>query len=124
MPPLEESEPTEIITLYTIRGVDEFGHIAIDTGIEIRARWVQTNRQAVLPDTSQVAIIADVVVDRLVKIGSLLWRGRKVNYEDGTGTADVGLCEVREIEIVPDVKGQATRYSVGVSRYLQKKTIT
>lgn len=120
MPPLHEAELKETITTYPLLGVGQFGNQLHGAGTEIRARWVERQRQVTLPDSSVIDLIADVAVDRELKIGDLLFRGLLSSYVDGTGTADNELCEVRLKNIVPDVKGRNTRYSVSVSRYMQK----
>src|SRR5678816_2889377 len=111
MPPLEESElQWRTITLFPKVTIDEFGHLDPGEGVEIQARWVNTTRQVIEPDSSVINIMADVAVERELKVGDLLWNGRLADYEDGTGTGDIELCEVRLRRTVPDIKGETSRF--------------
>jgi hypothetical protein len=124
MPPLEEAEPTEIITYRPFIGTDQFGGLSQGTAVNIRARWVDKLILITQPDSSVIQIVAEVAVDRDIPVNSLLWRGLSTDYQDGTGTSDVELCIVRMSRRVPDIKGRANRYSVMLSRYMQNDSNT
>lgn len=123
MPPLEQWERVEALTLFPYAGRDGYGHIIHGTAVEVTGRWVDVQLEVSAPDSATISINARVVLDRDIHVGSLLWHGALASYQDGTGTASNELTEVRQVTTVRDIKNRATRWEALCSRYTQKDDV-
>lgn len=132
MPPLETMDRNQTAVLWERRsgraGVTKFGAPVVSGPVEIRVRWNVTRRQSVDAQGNKVQLVADVVTNRPVPLGSVMWLG---SFEDwpttGTGTDDFpgeDLHEVTTDDTTVDLKGRHTRYEFGLARYTNEVPTT
>ncbi len=119
MPPIEVVERNQTAILWRFAGYDSSGESVVEDPVEVRVRWedVRTDPrrgQMVGPDGNLISLIAEVVVDREITVGSLMWKGRLRDYNANFET------QVREVVLyseTPDVKGRVSRREVGLGFY-------
>lgn len=118
MPAPETAHLNQDAVLWAANGVDNYGEKTVGSPVEIRVRWNAKRMETVDSKGSPMALDALAVVDRDVIDGSILWLGTLDDWY-GTGSAGVGvgLHQVVTIETIRDVKGRATRRTVGLMRY-------
>jgi len=119
---LETSSRLQKAVYWEASGVDNHGCPKLKAPIEVDVRWEQVARTVLHDDSfnlsnpgKMVAIVAEVIVDRKMPQGSVLWLGELADLV-GTGSSIQDLCEVCFYEEVPDLKGRNIRRSVTLMR--------
>lgn len=102
--------------LWPLSSIDGYGEATTSTPIELLVRWVDKKDRMKGPNGEDVETDAQVVVDRDIAIGSLMWLGALVDW---TGSGEVA--EVVAKTSTPSLKGTRFRRIVGLRRY---KTMT
>lgn len=122
MPALEQMDLTDKALLWETTGsYDQYGQYAyefLNSPIHICVRWVHGRHTESGPDGNPMAIDVTVIANRLIKTGSLLWRGSLADLP-GTGTAapETDLMIVDERTETKDIKGRVTRYEYRLRRF-------
>lgn len=122
MPPFETMDRTERALLWeTTGGIDQYGQYAYDFlayPVEICVRWNDDRMLSSDAQGNPLTLDAEVIYDREVKVGSLMWKGRLSDLP-GTGTAapEADLMVVETRKRVKDIKGRFTRWSYGLLRF-------
>lgn len=95
-------------------GEDKFNKPILTTPIPLKVRWEEKQIESL--DANNQVIKTDVVVntDRLLEIGSIVWKGSIRNVPD---TPTSGLYKVVFRNVIPNLKNTETRYDVFLSRY-------
>jgi hypothetical protein len=121
MPPLETDDLVHKAVLWGRAGTDRYGRPKVGAPEELDVRWNWRRTEATDQAGNEVALDADVAVDRRIAPGSKMWRGELADWY-GTGSAgdDSELMEVVTYQEVDDVKGRETRRTVGLKRYEDK----
>ncbi len=122
MPPIELQARFEDAVLWPVVSgdvkQDNYGEVKVTTPVELKVQWVGVTGEMTDPMGNKVSTDAQVVVDREVKIGSLMWLGA---YEDwlgtGSGDVDADLHKVVAFNFQKDIKGRVSRRTVGLQRY-------
>ncbi len=101
---------------------DRFGQPVVVTNpnaIELRVRWNDVFKQIVDPKGNIISIDAQIVVDRDIPVGSVLWRGRLTDVVE-SGVGGIGLPTDYRAVIgfngTSDLKGRDTFREVFASR--------
>lgn len=122
MPAIEYVDTPQIAILWPCSGVDAYGKPQIDVNnpIELSVRWERSNEEILDPDGNTIKLDASVVVDRKIRVGSLMWLGELddwVGTGSGSGQLDTELMEVVGYKNIPDLKGRTSWEEVGLIRY-------
>lgn len=104
---------TEEAVLWARSGFDKKGIPKVTTPVEIMSRWEKGARQIMGPEDVPIGATGNVMVDREITVGSLLWLGELEDLPD----APSGLVEVIDYEEIPDVKGEEKQRNVVVRRW-------
>lgn len=117
MPPLEKLDRKQLALLWALTDtVDDFGVASVSAVRELKVRWNHTSREGLDAQGLGVVIEADVVVDRDISEGSVMWLG---GLDDLPGTATVpeqDLMEVVSFKKTPDIKGRNFFRTVSLKR--------
>lgn len=107
MPQIETMCRNAHAVLWNLIGNDLNGEPMVsDTPVPIKVKWNWTRRDVVDPNGAVIAIDADVIVDRVIAVGSEMWYGK---MKDMPGTAHVpesGVCVVKVFSEVADINGR------------------
>lgn len=113
MPPVETQSLNQWAVLWEAGPYDAYGKYKVQPAIEVRCRW-ETKRDMGEGAQDTVASITDTVfVDRFIKLGSILWKGKLVDLP----ITPTNLKEVSEYKEVPDLKGRRFQRTLTVVRY-------
>lgn len=82
--------------------------------IELKVRWQEKRSETLDATNDRVATDATVVVDREIKEGSILWKGKLTDHITGTSTNYKQVVAYSEI---PDVKGRKFRRVVTLIKH-------
>lgn len=116
MPPLETAclKQKAVLWMADADKFDTYGeHKVTASKVELKVRWEEGNTEAIDPQGNVISVDAKVVVDRQIRIGSIMWEGC---LKDVAATP-VDLYEVVTRNSVPDLKNRHTRRVVGLRRY-------
>ena len=120
MPPIETDERNQVASLREYLRRDGYGEVVVSPAIELMVRWEWGRREATDPQGNTVTLDATVVVDRPVRIGSLMILGELEDEPPGTGGAlweDVDIYQVITSRTTPDIKARETRRTLGLMMY-------
>lgn len=101
---------------------DAYGQPIIIAPVDIMVRWNDTYNEIRTPLGATVTIEADLVVDRDIPVGSLLWKGRMVdlvNIQDPIPN----IMQVYSFKGVPDVKARNTYRTCQLMRYKDQSSL-
>ncbi len=99
--------------LYTASGVDGYADVKLSAGIEISCRWETGKHQSVDANGNTIAVDSVVYVDRVITVGSILWKGKLIDLP----STPTDLKEVVGYEEIPDVKSRKFERSVSVMKH-------
>lgn len=111
--PIETADLHQKAVLCSRVGRDRYGNPLLDDPVEIDTRWEKTHKESIDPNGQPVLISEQVVVDREIAIGSILWLGELSSF----GTPYTNLREVVEYRETPDIKGVYYRRVVGLRNW-------
>lgn len=96
-------------------GVDDDGNhtIVSSDGVEIPCRWVDTPSEVRDQKGNVIGIDGTAIVDRQLKVGGILWRGRIHDLPDPL----TDLKYIWQTPTMPDIKGRNTRRKVLFMRF-------
>lgn len=97
-------------------GVDADGEAKVGPAVQVLTRWEQGRGNTSRPHSAEESVTATIIVDRVVPIGSILWKG-KINAVPEVIHDLVRVMDYRE---VPDIKGRNKQRLVLVSAYSDK----
>jgi hypothetical protein len=86
----------------------------VSTAVELDVRWEEKQTERLDPQNKPIATDYDVVVDRDVAIGSILWFGE---LDDWTLASATDYRQVVTSEKVTDLRGRNPRRVLGLIRY-------
>lgn len=111
---MEEDELHEFAVLWENTGYDDNGQPTVaESPEEIPCRWVEKLDQAVDKDGNLVATLIDVVVDRAITPGSILWEGQLSCLPSSPTDLKLVVGSVK----TPDIKGRNKRRVLKLMRY-------
>lgn len=111
--PMETDHLTQKAVLWAKSGNGRDGLPTVSAGVEIDVRW-ETASDEDISDQDVAAIASDILMtDQEIELGSILWKGELTSVPD----SPTNLREVVAVEYIPDVKGNATQYTVILARY-------
>ena len=92
--------------------------------IEIRCRWNDHRRQVLDRDRTPIAIDATVVIDRVIKEGSLMWKGTLVDFM-GTDSDDpeLSMMKVLVADDTKSIHGIYTRNTVHLGYHKAQESV-
>lgn len=111
MPPIEESGLNQDAVLWPAGGFDDSGQPTVGEPVAILCRWLTTRRQSISPTGEPIAISADLTTDRLLPLGSHVWKGKLADYNDAAANEVMVVLTQGE---TPDIKGRAFLYEAGL----------
>lgn len=109
MPTLETLDRHQKAVLWEKVEDDTQGEPLVGDPVELTVRWEKIREEIQKPDSTIVALGAEVVVDRKIPIGSIMWLGELEEWY-GTGSQGEGveLMQVQVYEEIPDLKNRYT----------------
>lgn len=116
MPAFETMDRKQKAVLWAWTGVDEYGEPTVDRDapIEIDVRWTEGRTEDKDADGNTIAYDAQAVVDRDIRVGSIMWLGKLADFAD---TGDEALMRVAAQPKATDLKNRVTRRTVKLQRY-------
>ncbi len=124
MPPLETMDRKQEAVLWEVVGLDDQAQTLRGAPVELLVRW--TYKRSFTRNASvgvgqvgdMIPVDAEVVVDRLVKVGSQMWLGKLVDWlGTGSGVADDEVMQVVNYHTATDLKNRFTRYRLSLAFY-------
>jgi hypothetical protein len=100
--------------LWMYNSDDEYGDPKVDASVEISCRWEKRRSQSVDAEGNAIAVEAEVMVDREIKVDSILWKGEKNDYDASTAT---DYMQVKVYDEVPDVKNRFVERIVKLAKW-------
>jgi len=121
MPPIETQNLNQKAVLWMSSGKDDYGKFTVISPVEISCRWEEKRRQSMASDNTVIAIDSTVYVDRVIKQGSILWKGTMKEWTKLLTTTDSRwLKEVTSYNEIPDIKGRKIQRTVTLAQYNQQ----
>jgi hypothetical protein len=119
MPDIETSDLLQQAMYWRANGVTGVsGEMKVEAGIEIPVRWEDAYREVIGPSGQKIGLTADVMADRDIKLGSILWLGSLEEWSNtGSGADETELYQVITKEVTPDIRAINTRWKLGLMRY-------
>jgi hypothetical protein len=125
MPPLEEMDRNQDAVLWEVTGrKDRKGRNIITQPVPLKVQWDKVYRIRRNPDGTSTLVQGEVLVDRVIAVGSLMMLGTLDDWGDlGTGSTGVAgpLMEVVGYRETQDLKGRIAEKIVELSAW--KKSI-
>jgi hypothetical protein len=119
-----ETDALEDVALLWVRtGWDAYGNPTLsDRPTEVKVKWNDTLFADADKQANRIGHDAEVVVDRHIPLGSLMWLGRLNEWPDFQASpslwpSDRQVMEVRRWKKVKDIKGRTAYAEVSLSRY-------
>lgn len=110
---IEEACREQWVTLWGKSSTDNEGRVTVSSPVQFKCRWEENQRVIVGEDGRPIAVDADVVVDRVISVLSILRLGKISEIP----TPINNLMQVVFRSETPDIKNKYTRKIVSVSRY-------
>lgn len=122
--PQEHDFLNQFAVVWYAAGRDNYNNLTVSPAVEVPARWEWKTRESRLADGNSKQVVAEVLLDRELPIGSLLWQGRLMNLL-GTGTGvhvptDEEYLQIIDFDSIPDIKERDTQYTAYLMRYSGK----
>jgi hypothetical protein len=98
--------------------VDDYGDPKVGAATEFSCRWENVDEEFTTADGSVIRIVANVIVNSEVPVGSIVYEGPLSNIV-GTGTTDTiqNLKEVKAYTRVENIKGRHTRRILKLAKF-------
>lgn len=93
--------------------VSDAGARKVSAAIEIDVRWEDVQTEITDSQGNVISVVAKVIVDQDVTIGSIMWLGTHETVAD----PPVDLKKVVAFSNIPDVKGRSFRKKVMLARF-------
>lgn len=121
MPPLEQMDRYDTVVVWPKTGSDRYDDPVLGTAVEVLVRFNRKRRDVLRPDGTVLTLDGDLVADRDLAVGSLLYDG-DADSLPGTGTGtpdgDYGLYQVVDVERTRSICGKYTFWGWMVQRYM------
>mgnify|MGYP001562742588 CR=1 FL=1 len=118
MPPIETAHRNQDAVYWPVLSVDFYGEYTHSVPEDIKVRWEWVHKERLDPKGITIAIDAEVVANKVLAEGSLLWLG---TYESWLATGSSGdatkLMQVSGHDELKDIKGRSTRHTAELMRY-------
>ena len=114
--PIETENMTQKVVLLTKSGADMYGRATTAAAVEIFCRWEEVEETINESPDKVVSTTANIVVDRDIAKGSILWLGAIIDFV----TPYTDLHEVYLTSKIPDLKGRNFRRVVKTIRFTDK----
>lgn len=111
--PLEEEGLTEKAAVWELSHFNAHGNPVVLAAVEIDSRWEIRRRSSINDIGEAIATHAEVMVDRELKLNSLIRRGELADVPSPPDN----LYEVIDYWEVPDVKGEEIQRNVTLKRW-------
>lgn len=115
MPDVETIQRLQDAVYWAKSDDDRYGSPKVAAGIALRVRWEEKQGEMLSPTGETVATDAQVVVDREVIVGSIMWQGKLSSLGGGSPTEDI--FQIVAYDRVPDIDNLYVRRTVGLKRY-------
>lgn len=102
-----------VLWMASATAVSDDGKRKVAAAVEIKVRWENRREETTDSQGQAVSVTAEVVVDRDVIVGSILWLGAL----DDIASPPVNLQKVVAFDKIPDVKGTKYRRTVRLTRH-------
>ena len=96
-------------------GLDDYGNATVLTPVELDVRWEDIYEEVLDPVGTTIALDAMIVVDQVIPIGSIFWKGDLISYTAIASPS--GYKQAMYYGDIPDIKGQFIRQTVKLMRY-------
>ena len=121
MPALEGGDRTQKAVYWESDGNNQFGQPMVKASVGIMVRWEQVNKESLDDSNNTIAINAEVVVDREMPVGSILWKGDIDTLPDPITDDDVdNLFKINGYNETPDLKGREFQREVELTKHSDK----
>mgnify|MGYP003626751107 CR=1 FL=1 len=114
--PVETENLPQKAVLLTKSGADMYGKPTTAAAVEIDCRWENVTETVNESPDKVVSTIANIVVDRDIAKGSILWLGSIIDFV----SPYTELHEVYLFSKIPDLKGRNFRRRVKTIRFTDK----
>lgn len=115
MPDIESAERHQDAVLWAKSDDDRYGAPKVSAGTALRVRWEEKKSEMLDAQGETVAIDAQVVVDRDVTVGGIMWLGKLSSLGGASPTSNI--YQVAAFDKVPDIDGIYFRRTVGLKRF-------
>lgn len=120
MPSMEQMDRNQKAIYWPATSTNNHGQQIISTAAtarkELDVRWVPVKREVKAPNSRTQAIDVEIVADRALAMGSILWLG-SVDDLPSDGIPTSGLFEIVLDGTTVDLKARHTRYEYSLSRF-------
>lgn len=120
MPPPGRAWLRQKAVLWSRDGTDRYGQPKVEAEpVEVKVRWTETHQQARDSQGNPVTINAQVVANREITVGSLMWKGElEAWYGTGSGGGeDTERMEVVSFDDTKDLKNRSETRTYNLSYY-------
>lgn len=117
MPDMEVQELNQKAVFWPAPTYDNYGDPVIGPGTEIWVRWVGKSSGGQSANANAVGVTITVIVDRVMPVGSLIWKGRFGDMPTLAFVPDSGVMQVTAYNETTDIRGRSVRRSVQASRF-------
>jgi hypothetical protein len=121
MPSPEYGSRHQMAVLWEWTGVNRYNEPLIGPQEEITVRWEDMSKDMRRADGTMITVDATAHVDpdRVIPIGSLMWKGEAADLPPGTyfDAEDLEIMEVVAVDFTPDVKARTQYREVGLARF-------
>lgn len=116
MPDIETIQRFQDAVYWAKSDDDRYGSPKVVAAIALRVRWEQKQAEMLSPQGETISVDAQVVADRALVMGSIMWLGRLVSLgTPPTPTSDI--FQAVAYDDVPDVDNLYIRRTYGLKRY-------
>jgi len=117
MPAMELIGRLQKAIFWEAGGYDHDGEITVAAAVEIDVRWQVGKRRSAGPKDDTVSYDAELVVDRVITVGSVVWKGSMDDLNDlADPTAPTDLYDVVDYTETSDIKNRNVRRTVLLMR--------
>jgi hypothetical protein len=113
MPALEITGLNDYAVLWAASSTDQYGRFKVSEPVEIRVRWDGSQVESTDPNNTVQAQPAEVLVDRVITVDSILWHGKLRDLP----AVPTNLAKVIGYEAVPDIRNKFIQRTVTLMRY-------
>jgi len=110
---METDDLHQQAVLWVSSGFNNFGKPKVNAGVEINVRWEASSKEVNDPDGNSIILDAEVVVNQIVPVHSILWLGLLTDLPSPT----TNLMRVESISSIPDMKNRVTRRTLGLKAW-------
>lgn len=117
MPPMEQQSRTTKVVYWASAGFDNYGEYKItEDAIQLVVRWNAVKSEAKDAKGKTISIVVEIIADRQLEIGSIIWVGRLLSLPDPlSGIAN--LYQLMTVDITTSVCGKFTYYGYGLAKF-------